>query len=275
MSGEDLRGELQVRLLERLRGQLTWDAYEQPGKEATYVFLDRERNAMRKRNRIYDATVSLGNLPATCADSSPTPDVLVEWENTRSGIRASLAAARHEMTARQESWFGSFLDDIENHGSLNEARVAELRGRDRSSACHAKSAIRAALRSKLDPALIDELGLREEPDTQGTMRNRRSRARGSLRHRDSDGFAAPPLLVLRLDERFAKAPRVPRLWPQPPWLDEGDQVTLAKTGASGIVLGADRFLAGMVYRVRVLGQGRVVELLREDLLWVPRAEVPF
>jgi hypothetical protein len=164
LSDEELRAELQLRLLNRLRGGLTWEAYEKPGAEATYMFLDRERNAMRKRNRMYDATVTLGNLPATRADASPTPDVLVEREDTLIGIRISFESALREMSTRQGSWLRSFLEDVVAHGDLNEARVAELRGRDRSSACHAKRRIRAAILSKLDPALVDELGFRTEPE---------------------------------------------------------------------------------------------------------------
>ncbi len=149
MTDEDVIGELGIQLLEHVRSERPWEPYERVGREATFVFFDRVRRALKKRRQIYELTDS-GFLPDDLLHHAPTPEDVASSKSTARYLEGVFHAAAPKMSKTQRSWFNRMRADVRWFGDLNEARVAAQLGRSRSAANRAKDAVRDVIERELD-----------------------------------------------------------------------------------------------------------------------------
>lgn len=137
---DEFRAGARERLLEIVREVGTFERFEKkPGVEVTFVVFSRYRTYLRKSRRIFEVVD-----PEVYTSGITTEDLVAERVHAVA-VREFIARAASRLTDyRLRFWLNGFIADIDAHGKLNLARVAEKLNRNRSSAVRAFASIAAA-----------------------------------------------------------------------------------------------------------------------------------
>lgn len=128
-----------VETLAALRGR-GLGAYEKPGREASLVFADAQRTALRRRRVIYEVEPVATEEPALNAEEQ------LLAKEAREIAREIVAVTKRRLTKPQRQWLAAIERHLEDQGRLVPAQVGASLGKNRSSATRAIETLQGVMR---------------------------------------------------------------------------------------------------------------------------------
>jgi len=138
---EEVRDLLIVELLWAIRNPYIFKLYERPGEEASFRYLRRRKDNLRRRRKIYEYTPKL--IAQELYRAPETPEQVLIAKEAPGSAAEIIEEIKTGLSGNRSRWLSAMQEDVRKRGKLNLASVSQQLGKNRASGSRAFRAIRA------------------------------------------------------------------------------------------------------------------------------------